>query len=86
LREEGKLVPTSTAGSPLYETPIFEKEEKGDSKLIDLVVEENIDPELSRFADAPMTLPPIHVPVPENIEEICKQELELTPLVEGEGT
>src|SRR3990167_7328510 len=32
--QTGLIVPETTAGSPLYETPIFQKEEKGDLELI----------------------------------------------------
>jgi len=51
--KNGPLVPTSTKGSPLYQTPIFEEEEKGDVEMIERIISENLDPHLSSYADAP---------------------------------
>lgn len=52
--QEGKLVPDSTAGSPLYETQIYRVEEKGDEGLIRKIIEENIDPSLLDYAQMPL--------------------------------
>jgi membrane fusion protein (multidrug efflux system) len=49
--QEGCLVPTSTAGSPTYSTSIFEKEERGDLELAEIIIQENLDPLLSPYAD-----------------------------------
>ncbi len=51
--QEGLLVPTSTAGSPNYETSIFTIEERGDEKYIDEIIEANLDPTLIEYADTP---------------------------------
>ncbi len=53
---QGPLVPTTNEGSPTYETPIYEEEERGDEKAIVRIVEENLDPSLSDFADAPIII------------------------------
>ena len=49
--DEGLMVPKTTAGSPLYETPIFKYEEKGDENLIEQIVLSNLDPQLHTFFD-----------------------------------
>lgn len=53
---QGPLVPTTNEGSPTYETPIYDEEERGDEKAIVRIVEENLDPSLSDFADAPIII------------------------------
>lgn len=53
--QEGKRVPDSSAGSPLYETPIYAKEEIGDRDLIDSIIMENLDPALITYAESPFT-------------------------------
>lgn len=52
---EGKLVPLTTAGSPLYDTPIFQKEETGDKDLIESILMQNLDPELGQYLQTPLT-------------------------------
>ncbi len=51
---QGLLVPNSSVGSPHYETTIFEIEERGDEKLIDAVIEDNLDPTLSSYLENPL--------------------------------
>lgn len=51
---KGLLVPTTTAGSPTYQTPIFRVEEEGDEDEIAMIIEENLDPTLQPFADTPL--------------------------------
>jgi membrane fusion protein, multidrug efflux system len=53
---QGLLVPTSTEGSPCYETPIYEWEEKGDEEAIETIIDDNLDPVLSLYADAPLLI------------------------------
>jgi len=55
LAEEGLLVPTSTAGSPVYQTGVFEEEELGDAKLIAQIIEANGDDTLAEFMTNPLT-------------------------------
>jgi len=50
---EGLLVPTTTRGSPLYETSIFTQEERGDEALILSTIENNIDPALIEYVETP---------------------------------
>jgi membrane fusion protein, multidrug efflux system len=57
--QEGQVVPTTSAGSPLYKTPIFEKEEQGDKELIDTIILGNTDPKLFGFLDAPIFAKPL---------------------------
>lgn len=54
--QEGKLVPTTTEGSPTYTTSIFDLEEVGSSELIDAIIAENLDPTLIRFAYSEISL------------------------------
>jgi len=59
LTDPGELVPTTTAGSPLYETAIFTEEETGDHLFIDAVIAANLDPNLARFRFYPLENMPI---------------------------
>lgn len=52
----GLLVPTSSKGSPLYETEIFELEEIGDREFIEKIIDENLDPTLLQYIDKPLYL------------------------------
>lgn len=65
LREqEGLLlVPTSSAGSPTYETPIFTIEERGDEEFIETIIDKNLDPALIEYADQPLIehAPPVPI-------------------------
>lgn len=54
--QQGLLVPDSTAGSPTYETPIYEWEEFGDEEEIAAIIDQNIDPTLANFADSPLMI------------------------------
>ncbi|MDE3046135.1 MAG: HlyD family secretion protein [Verrucomicrobiota bacterium] len=82
LRDQGGLlVPTSTKGSPLYETPIFEKEEIGDRSYIDSVIRENMDTTLGRYAQDPLYLESLHMSLPPLIESVCLSN-EMPPLPE----
>ncbi len=54
--QEGLLVPETTAGSPTYETPIFALEEIGDQAAIAEIIQENMDPTLAEYADAPLLI------------------------------
>ena len=49
--QKGDFVPTSTAGSPTYQTPIFQREEIGDQEEIDLIILENLDPSLEFYIE-----------------------------------
>jgi membrane fusion protein (multidrug efflux system) len=52
--QEGLLVPVNTEGSPTYETPIYEGEELGDLEAIIKIIDENLDPTLSTYANTPL--------------------------------
>lgn len=54
--QDGLLVPITTEGSPIYATDIFQQEEKGVYELIDAIMNENIDPLLEKYAQAPLHL------------------------------
>lgn len=57
LRDQsGLLVPVSTEGAPTYQTPIFETEEEGDEQAIAAIIEENLDPALTAFAETPLLI------------------------------
>jgi len=70
----GKLVPDTTAGSPLYQTPIFEKEELGDIQFIEKIIAENLDPSLSEYTDKPLPLAARTVNLPLLVQEALKEE------------
>jgi len=52
---EGNMVPLTTAGSPTYQTPIFEKEETGDKELIAKIIADNADMTLEQYLQMPLT-------------------------------
>ena len=52
--EEGQMVPETTAGSPTYETPIYQLEEIGSRIAIEKIFEENFDPLLAPYKTAPL--------------------------------
>jgi len=54
--QTGLLVPESNEGSPKYETPIYEWEEKGDEEAIGLILNENLDPSLAAYAETPLLI------------------------------
>lgn len=54
--QSGLLVPTSSEGSPTYETPIFTKEERGDIDRIVSIIQENADPLLLDYLDSPIQI------------------------------
>ncbi|KTC79303.1 efflux RND transporter periplasmic adaptor subunit [Legionella cherrii] len=54
--QNGPLVPTSTTGSPHYVTDIFQKEEIGNEHLIAHIIQSNLDPNLQKYANAPLTI------------------------------
>jgi len=56
LRDPGLLVPTSSAGSPVYKTNIFDEEEKGAAEMIERIIHENMDPTLSHYAETPLCM------------------------------
>jgi membrane fusion protein, multidrug efflux system len=50
-QQQGSLVPLSNEGSPTYETPIYEDEETGVEDTILAIIDDNLDPTLSFYAD-----------------------------------
>jgi membrane fusion protein (multidrug efflux system) len=54
--QDGLLVPTTSKGSPTYQTSIYKLEEVGDSAFIETIIEENLDPLLLQYADQPLYL------------------------------
>ena len=52
--QEGLLIPTSSEGSPTYETSIFSHEETGDHELIHSIIYENLDPSLWKYFETPL--------------------------------
>lgn len=80
--QKGKMVPETTAGSPLYETPIFKEEEKGDRELIKSVITANLDPLLSSYADQPLELPELTISLPLLLKEAFEQDACLKKAIE----
>jgi len=70
----GKIVPDSTAGSPCYQTPIFEREEEGDLEWIAKIVGENIDPALAEYARKPLHLAVRTISLPLLVQEALREE------------
>jgi len=56
LSEPGALVPETNTNAPNYLTPIFEEEEKGDCRAIELIFINNLDPSLTSYAFDPLQL------------------------------
>jgi membrane fusion protein (multidrug efflux system) len=52
--QEGNLIPTSSAGSPHYETEIFTIEERGDEFFIEEIIARNMDITLSPYLTEPL--------------------------------
>lgn len=69
LRESGELVPTSSKGSPTYQTTIFAKEEIGDRELIQKIIAGNLDPTLKEYADAPLYITKAIFALPDVLKE-----------------
>ena len=57
--QEGGLVPTSTEGSPTYQTSIFEEEEEGALEQIEKIIHANLDPTLASYAESALCMEPI---------------------------
>lgn len=72
--KEGLIVPVTTEGSPLYQTSIFELEEKGDEDFIDSIISANLDPLLSEYAKTSLQLPYASVNLPSLLKEAFKQD------------
>jgi membrane fusion protein (multidrug efflux system) len=70
----GKQVPDSSFGSPLYQTSIFEREEKGDREWIDRIVAMNLDPSLSEYAQSPLQLAVRTISLPLLVQEALREE------------
>jgi membrane fusion protein (multidrug efflux system) len=70
----GKMVPTTTAGSPLYATSIFQIEERGDQEFIRTIVSANLDPQLSEYATVALQLPHVEICLPPLFQEALKQD------------
>lgn len=49
----GDYLPTSTKGSPLYQTSIYHKELQHSQELVELIFEDNLDQTLSQYAKTP---------------------------------
>jgi len=71
---QGLMVPKTTAGSPLYQTSIFEIEEKGDETFIDSIISANLDPLLSEYAKTPIELPYASINLSSLLKEAFKQD------------
>ncbi len=54
--QEGLLVPTTSLGSPTYQTSIFQKEEIGLNQVIQEVIAANIDPSLLLYTKEPIEM------------------------------
>ena len=70
----GRLVPDTAEGSPLYQTPIFEAEEKGDRERIASIIERNLDPLLSKYANQPFTFQGEILHLPQILQEAFKED------------
>jgi membrane fusion protein (multidrug efflux system) len=77
LSEPGPLVQSSTAGSPLYETPIFEKEETGDREFISGVIRENLDPTLESYLGAALNIESTPLSMPPLVQSVLKIDAEM---------
>jgi len=73
-RCKGKMVPDSIAGSPHYQTDIFDIEEKGDREFIRETIAANLDPLLSEYAESPLVLRRKTVALPRLLKEAFHQD------------
>jgi membrane fusion protein, multidrug efflux system len=75
IRERtGEMVPNTTAGSPLYHTPIFNAEEKGDQRLIESIIAANLDPLLSEYEEQPLDLSEVSFDFSSLLEEAIAED------------
>lgn len=87
LGYHGLLVPESSAGSPLYDTAIFEKEEIGDQEFIDGVIGQNLDPSLIEFSEELLPFATsMPLALPSEIESALFENSLEPPLVAAEKT
>ncbi len=73
-QEGGQIVPTTTAGSPLYETSIFQIEEKGDREFIRSIISTNLDPQLSEYETTAFLMPNVEISLPPLLREALEQD------------
>lgn len=71
---KGKMVPDSTAGSPLYETDVFTWEETGDKEFIQQIVAANLDPSLTSYYEEPILLETKVIALPSILKEAFRQD------------
>lgn len=50
----GDMIPTTTEGSPHYETSVLKEEERGSQEAVDEVFEANLDPDLAEYSLRPL--------------------------------
>ncbi len=67
--ETGLYLPTSSKGSPTYSTAIYQAEEEGDKEFIETIISANLDPNLSRYGSARLSLPASRMTIPMLIQE-----------------
>lgn len=72
--KEGVIIPNTTAGSPLYQTPIFTAEERGDILCIESIVAANLDPLLSEYAEDPLHISEVDIDLSLLLEEAFAQD------------
>lgn len=72
--KKGEIVPRTTKGSPLYQTPIFTSEEKGDQALIESIIADNFDPLLSDYLENPLPPSQVTIDLPELLEEAFAED------------
>lgn len=80
----GEIVPTTTAGSPLYQTPIFCAEERGDEACIESIIAANLDPLLSEYTDQSIEIAQITMDLPELLEEAFTEDALLQDEIDGQ--
>jgi membrane fusion protein (multidrug efflux system) len=78
--KSGRMVPDSTRGSPLYETSIFEIEERGDREEIDRVIAANLDPMLAEYFDERLLPPKVEISFP----VLLQRAFEMDALIQRE--
>lgn len=73
--ETGPYLPSSSRGSPTYQTDIYREEEAGDVALIERMITVNLDPNLLDYRDNPLELEEVHMRIPASIREALQLDL-----------
>lgn len=71
---QGLIIPQTNTKAPCYKTIIFDNEERGDQEIIDIIINENLDPLLSNYSHKKLSLPYLQINFPPLLEKAIRQD------------